>query len=271
MCIRDRKKDREDIFTLFGAAWIEDEKMVFPNVPVHIVPSKDDQFHIIQENIAAGASTSEAKRRANNISNVASFTGNTLKVNNYIEIDKNDKIRNQHASIFIHVPIGKQIKIAEHLYPVDGDRDADYNGPWDFAGKQWKMTEKGLVCEGCELKTNDLGNTIQESIGQALEQIEQNGIELGINAEQMAKDLEQQSKDLGKSAEELAKDIEINVKSLDPNQNEKIIIKLDENQSKAEAKLDEVKKKIEEKKVEIKKKIDAKKEEIKEVKERKQQ
>ena len=265
------KKDREDIFTLFGAAWIEDEKMVFPRVPIHIVPSKDDQFHIIQENIASGASTSEAKRRANNISNVASFTGNTLKVNNFIEVDKFDKIRNQHASVFIHVPIGKQIKIAEHLDPVDGDRDADYNGPWDFAGKQWKMTEKGLVCDGCELKTNDLGNTIQESIGQALEQLEQNGIELGKNAEELAKNLEQQSKDLGKSAEELAKEIEINVKSPDPNQNEKIIIKLDESQSKADAKLDEVKKKIEEKKEEIKKKIDAKKEEIKEVRERKQQ
>ena len=76
---------------------------------------------------------------------------------------------------------------------------------------------------------------------------------------------------MGKSAEQLATDTAINVKSLDPNQNEKIIITLNESHSKADAKLDEVKKKIEEKKVEIKKKIDAKKEEIKEVKERKQQ
>lgn len=241
------KKDRNDMFTFFGEAWMEDDKIVLPKVPIHIVPSEDDQFHIIQENIASGISSSEARRRASDLSTVVKLEGNTLYLNDFIEINKRDKIRNQHSSIFIHVPQGKKIKVAEHMWRVDGDRDANYNGPWDFAGKVWTMGKDGLICDGCEKQLDDLGSKIDQTIDKALEEVE------------IKKDeLEQQ-------VEELNNKIEIKLDGTDS----KVEVKLDNTKDNLQKATEDLKKNLEAAKQETKKSIEKAKEEIKEVKERK--
>lgn len=90
-------------------------------MPVHISASNDDQFHIRQD-LRSRLSNAEARRRALKIDDVARIDGNTLYVDNYIGIDRQTKIRDQHTSVFIEVPVGKSVRIGEDMYPVDGDK-----------------------------------------------------------------------------------------------------------------------------------------------------
>lgn len=164
------KKHREDIFTLFGEAWMEDNKLILPRIPIHITKSQDNQFHIIQEKHASGESTNQALRRATNINDVATWNGNELLVDNFMEIDKNDKVRNQHTSITIQVPVGKQVRIDKEMHPVDGERDPSKDYPWEMAGKLWIMSDKGLICpEYDELNNKKPEAEVQEIIGEVLE------------------------------------------------------------------------------------------------------
>ncbi|MEP7266993.1 MAG: PspC domain-containing protein [Saprospiraceae bacterium] len=217
------KKNREDIFTLFGTAWIEDNKIVMPKVPVHIVPSDDDQFHIVQENIASGASNSEAIRRASNIQDVAKFDGKTLFVNNYMEINKNDKLRNQHASIFIHVPIGKQVKITENMWPVDGDLDGNKNGPWSFDGQQWLMTKNGLVCQDCIGQNEDNKDAEVQAAGE----VQQLKDQIKVNADVLTEQVKAQT-EIVKQQTEVIKSQTDNLKNKIDHQSEKIKEKVQE-------------------------------------------
>lgn len=165
-------KERDDMFTLFGEAWIEDNSIVLPRIPVHIVESPDQQFHVSQSNNASGQTSREARLRADNLRDVARFEGNTLYVNNYLELDPNEKIRNQHVSIFVSVPVGKSVKIGKELYPVDGRTDETKNYDWwDMPGKLWTMTKNGLVCPECDAsESKPIGQEVHEAVKQAVEE-----------------------------------------------------------------------------------------------------
>ncbi|MEO5583015.1 MAG: PspC domain-containing protein [Saprospiraceae bacterium] len=184
-------KDRDDMFTLFGEAWLDDGKLIHPKVPIHIQESTDDQFHIVQNNIAKGESSTEAKMNAQNLGSVARIDGNNLYVNNFIELEKNEKIRDQHSSIFISVPIGKKVQISDKLYPVDGQRDESQSDSWEMGGKTWTMTKKGLFCPELEVKKGRIGeNATPESIGDAIKQIKETVKEVKERIKEEAKNEE---------------------------------------------------------------------------------
>jgi len=164
------KKERSDLFTLFGEAWIEDRRIVRPQVPIHIQESEDNQFHITQSNIASGSTSREARSRAQNMNDVMRIDGNTLYVNNYFELGQNEKLRNQHVSVFISVPVGKSVKIAEHLYPVDGRKDETKDYPWDMSGKLWTMTKSGLICPELDKQTEKPLGDVHEAVKKAVEE-----------------------------------------------------------------------------------------------------
>jgi phage shock protein PspC (stress-responsive transcriptional regulator) len=167
-------KDRDDMFTLFGEAWLDDGKLIHPRVPVHIQESSDDQFHITQNNIAKGESSTQAKMNAQNLGSVARIDGNNLYINNFIELEKNEKMRDQHSSIFISVPIGKKVQISDKIYPIDGQRDESQSDSWEMGGKTWTMTKKGLFCPELEVKKGKIGeNAAPESIGETIKQIKE--------------------------------------------------------------------------------------------------
>lgn len=164
------KKERSDIFTLFGEAWIEDRRIVLPQVPVHIQVSEDNQFHIYQSNIASGSSSREARARAENLDDVIRMDGNTVYVNNYYELDQNEKMRNQHISIFISVPVGKSVKISDQVYPVDGRKDESKDYPWNMSGKLWTMTKSGLICPELDNQVEKPLGEVGEAVKKALEE-----------------------------------------------------------------------------------------------------
>ena len=147
-------RDRPNMSTFFGEAWLDDGKIIHPGVRVVIEESKDDMFHIIQNNNSNGESTRQAKVNAQNIGVVARLDGNNLLVNNFIELDKSEKIRNQESSIIVAVPLGKKIKIGDQVH-VEAQRDDD---SWDLNGQTWTMSKNGLIHPDIDVKNNKLGN-----------------------------------------------------------------------------------------------------------------
>lgn len=136
-------------------------------MPVHISASNDDQFHIRQDLHAAGSSNAEARRRALKIDDVARIDGNTLYVDNYIGIDRQTKIRDQHTSVFIEVPVGKSVRIGEDMYPVDGDKIESNDYPWNMNGLTWVMTKDGLICPEYDAAHPKVIEDAQQSVGDA--------------------------------------------------------------------------------------------------------
>ena len=175
----------------FFDAWFDDGKIVKPGVPVHIQESTDDQYHILQVNTAAGESTLKAKVNAQNLNSVARFEGNTLYINNYIELDQKDKIRNQQSSVLISVPIGKKIKISEQIGDIDGQRDESQSDTWDMGNKTWTMTKKGLYCPELDVKNKKIGDSeAPQSIGQTIKQIKETVQEVKERIKEEVKDEE---------------------------------------------------------------------------------
>ena len=87
-------------------------------------------------------------------------------------MNPHEKIRNQHVSVTVSVPVGKSVKISKELHPVDGklDETKNYNW-WEMPGKLWTMTKNGLVCPECEAtESKPIGQEVHEAVKQALEE-----------------------------------------------------------------------------------------------------
>ncbi|MBP8942746.1 MAG: PspC domain-containing protein [Saprospiraceae bacterium] len=205
------KKDRNDFFKLFGEVWIEDGKVIYPKVPVHISASNDDQFHIRQDLHAAGSSNAEARRRALKIDDVARIDGNTLYVDNYIGIDRQTKIRDQHTSVFIEVPVGKSVRIGEDMYPVDGDKIESNDYPWNMNGLTWVMTKDGLICPEYDAAHPKVIEDAQQSVGDA--QDDKDEIKKAVeDAHQAVDEAKDEVKKAVKEVKEAAKEVQKEVK-----------------------------------------------------------
>lgn len=178
---------------------------------MRIFASNDDQFHIRQDLHAAGSSNAEARRRALKIDDVARIDGNTLYVDNYIGIDRQTKIRDQHTSVFIEVPAGKSVRIGEDMYPVDGDKIESNDYPWNMNGLTWVMTKDGLICPEYDAAHPKVIEDAQQSVGDA--QDVKDEIKKAVeDAHQAVDEAKDEVKKAVKEVKEAAKEVQKEVK-----------------------------------------------------------
>ncbi len=194
--INTGEKKEHNGFGNLGNVWIEDNKMVLlQNNSIHLALSKDDQLHIYVKKRAAGATSNEAKLTAQGIDDVAKVDGNTLYVNNYLDLHPGEKMRDQHVLIQIELPVGMNVKVADQIWSIDGDQDNKKYQWQEFGGKSWQMTKDGLLCQDCTgmIENNNevdvladpvgfIQNSVEKSVHEALAQNESENTESLENA-----------------------------------------------------------------------------------------
>lgn len=89
---------------------LEDNQVKSGFVSLEIVPSKDSLFHINREKSAYGITQRKALRLTANIDHQLNLEGNELTVYPFYHFPAEDKLRAQHVTIYIHVPLHGKIE-----------------------------------------------------------------------------------------------------------------------------------------------------------------
>lgn len=130
-------------FKLIGMDhWVK----VFYNSRLSIKPSANDSMSVVLIKTARGSNPDDALRTANAIQYKADLIGNTLKLDNGIRVEKNQRFKYQQVWARIKLPIGTIIKVDPQIMKmINKHYEADFD-----LGETFKMTRKGLICLDCE-------------------------------------------------------------------------------------------------------------------------
>ncbi|MCU0440879.1 MAG: PspC domain-containing protein [Bacteroidia bacterium] len=119
---------------------------VFYNSRLSIKPSVNDSMSVVLIKTARGNNPDDALRTANAIQYKADLIGNTLKLDNGIRVEKNQRFKYQQVWARIKVPVGTIIKVDPQIMKmINKHYEADFD-----LGETFKMTRKGLICLDCE-------------------------------------------------------------------------------------------------------------------------
>jgi phage shock protein PspC (stress-responsive transcriptional regulator)/predicted DNA binding CopG/RHH family protein len=153
--------------------WLNDGDFRLPpaDARIYIRKSDSDQFYIEQTNSAHGQNYDEAERLAANIPVPYALRGNTIEMNNWVSIGRDNKWRVQDVRLTVYVPEGKYLHTNRmrsghvQISAYYENRDADM---WSFSDNLWQMKGDGLICSDCfqeeEQKVDErVGATVTES------------------------------------------------------------------------------------------------------------
>lgn len=133
---------------------VEDEQMHlgFPELRiVHKADSSD--FEVILFKSSNGLYHKEAIHKAENIQYNIDVDSNHILLDPYFTINKNEKLRYQHVSVEVHVPIGKKVKFGENIDRILVDvYDDFYRHQEIFSNTVWSSSVEGLNCLDCKDK-----------------------------------------------------------------------------------------------------------------------
>lgn len=93
-----------------------------------------------------GASIKDAKKNAEHISYPALLKGNRLKMKSSYSFPTEDKIRGQHASLLISLPVGKRIVFPANMdnFPVDFEECKHFSDDFLEEASVWEATVDGM-------------------------------------------------------------------------------------------------------------------------------
>jgi len=118
---------------------------------VHKADSSD--FEVILYKSSNGLYHKEAIHKAENIQYNIDVDSNHLVLDPYFTINKDEKLRYQHVSVEVHVPIGKKVKFGENVDRILVDvYDDFYRHQEMFTNTIWSSTVDGLNCLDCKDK-----------------------------------------------------------------------------------------------------------------------
>lgn len=134
--------------------WINHGEFRLPpaDARIYIRKAEGDQFYIEQINSAHGQSYDEAQQLAGDIPVPYQLQNNTIAMNNWVSIGRDNKWRVQDIRLTIYVPEGKYLHTDRwksghvQINAYYENRDADM---WSFSDNLWQMKEDGLVCLDC--------------------------------------------------------------------------------------------------------------------------
>lgn len=180
---------------------IDEDSVFVRNINIRIIQSATDSFYITAVKLANGSSRTVANVNADAITFQLTQNDSTIRFNNGIAINQNNKFRNQHLIVTIAVPVGKKIKITSKNNWDDGTDnislgfDDNWNWGWNDNGAfNWKsnvtylMTKNGLKDLDDVSNDNDSNDTnLQESKKELQQRLEQ----LQKESEDLKKELNQ--------------------------------------------------------------------------------
>ncbi len=137
--------------------FLDEDTLKIQNVRIGFVKSEDDSFHVRMLKQSRGYSKEAAASLANKINYNIHQTDSLLILDDGIDINKNDKFRNQTVYVMIAVPVGKQIRVQNDFhhrlyfnsfaniddYDRDGDDYYSDGNRWQ-SGVDYIMKEDGL-------------------------------------------------------------------------------------------------------------------------------
>ncbi|OIQ31522.1 MAG: hypothetical protein BM555_05205 [Crocinitomix sp. MedPE-SWsnd] len=133
---------------------VEDEKVRLGYPELRIVHKNDStDFEVILYKGSNGLFHKEAIHKAENIDYKIDASNNTISLDPYFTINKEERLRNQQVIVEIHVPTGKKIKFGKNIDRIQVDVSDDYYRHNEmFNGTTWSATSEGFNCSECRDK-----------------------------------------------------------------------------------------------------------------------
>ena len=153
--IKHRDTDFDEILMSLGDLKISDESLLSDEIRLKVAPSDNDNFNILKNKTSRGHTRKYAHQLARDIENFAEVEGDLFEFEEVIKIPQGEKWRNQQVAIEVQVPIGKTIEFDNRQRRFYIHTDEGYISGSRLTGKQFVMTENGLVCQNCETKEKD--------------------------------------------------------------------------------------------------------------------
>ena len=122
-----------------------DKEIIVASPKFDIKKSDDNHFELLLNKISKGNNYKTAKNNAEKIEFSFKTVGDTILLDPYFILDKNEKWRSQDLKITLKVPEGKVIYMDENLLPIIHDIHNTSN-VWDgdMTGNYWIMKQEGL-------------------------------------------------------------------------------------------------------------------------------
>ena len=153
--IKHRDTDFDEILLSFGDLKISDEYLLSDEIRLKVTPSENEHFNILKNKTARGHTRKYAHQLARDIENYAQIDGDRLEFEEVIKIPEGEKWRNQQVAVEVQVPIGKTIEFDNRQRRFYIHTDEGYISGSRLTGKQFEMTEDGLICTNCKPKDQE--------------------------------------------------------------------------------------------------------------------
>jgi len=125
---------------------VDEQIVIFGKPRVTIGKSAGDNFEMIVERKARGATRSNAQSNARSIDVEYTFSDSILTVNPYFALPKSEKWRMQEILITINIPEGKRIMIDRNMEKIlSSTQDYCFCWPDELVGKTWIMRKDRMV------------------------------------------------------------------------------------------------------------------------------
>jgi len=132
----------------------DDKLEIAHDMRLNIYPAPNEVWSVTKKIKARGVDSKEAKTNASCIDyTIVPIDDRTLEIPSFFSINPDCKYRFQQVEVDLYVPVGKSIIIPQSLEWKLGQVRYDQNqmkDGWKYiAGKEYRMTEKGLICPNC--------------------------------------------------------------------------------------------------------------------------
>ncbi|MFT4600634.1 MAG: hypothetical protein ACI857_000810, partial [Arenicella sp.] len=108
-------------------------------------------FDVILYKESNGLFHKGAIHKAEEIEYKIETSDNTITLDPYFSINKEEHLRNQKVVVEIHVPTGKKIKFGKNVDRIRVDVSDDYYRHNEmFNGTTWSATPEGFKCSECK-------------------------------------------------------------------------------------------------------------------------
>ena len=133
---------------------VTDEQVFLGYPELHIIEKADSSdFEIIMYKCSNGLYNKEAIHKAEGISYDIKTGKNKLLLAPYFSIAKNERLRNQHIEVEIHVPQGKIVKFGKNIDRILVEvKDKSHRYHETFANTTWTVNSDGFNCFECKEK-----------------------------------------------------------------------------------------------------------------------
>jgi phage shock protein PspC (stress-responsive transcriptional regulator) len=145
---------------LEGIISLDRDSLYLNTARVNVIRSNDSLYHVHLVKISRGANRQQSQQLAEHINFPVTQTDNTIYLPESFTVTKDQKWRNQRVLVVIEVPLGKQIRIDDHIndydyFNIEFGRSRNWRNNFDFdrewedgmywnANKDMTMTKDGL-------------------------------------------------------------------------------------------------------------------------------